>query len=259
MKIIMPFISFWLLLSLCFCNSQKNKSSYEEDLIEIFQVYKNVNAPNKDLEAIAQKMGGIQTAELKFTAEFVNEWVQPKHDIVSNKFLKKPDQASLKAVYLIRHLSWNSMTTDFKPKLLMAQIDFNTVTNEELLNAYYGILFNKILTQFQSKNYANVNFNLDDLNLQTPEDQAIFYYNSVYAFGTKYMMQGRSKTKPCERANNYLKMMPKYEGKLFAEYEVSPFQDFKVNIANNKRETSFTKHFTGSYNNAMATYRKCNE
>ena len=114
-----------------------------------------------------------------------------------------------------------------------------------------------MLTQYQPNNYANVNLDFNALDLKTPIEKAIFYYNSVYAFGTKYMMQARSKTNPCQRAQNYLRMMPKYEGKIFAEYEIEPFQDFKVNIANNKKDASFLKHFTASYNNAMATYRKC--
>lgn len=235
-----------------------NNSNYADDLVKIFDVYRNANAANKDWAAIEKNLSSIKSKELKQAAAFILEWCKPNSNILSTAYLKKPDDSTLKAVYQIKMLKWLSFSPDqFDPKQSLGTLDLANISNSEYLASYYAFMFNKLASRPMQDDLSELNYNFEALNLATPEEKAIFFHTSLTAFSRKFNNSFRNKSDPCVNAKNIINKSPRYEGQDFGKYKVPAFADFNVNLNRQKPNASFKEYYGGIHSKVMENYGKC--
>jgi len=236
--------------------TQQN-NSYEDDLIKIFLVYKNLHSPNKDLVKIEQDMKAISTPSLSLAARFMSEYVKHDHKLLTHQFLAKPDIETLKAMFLVKKLMWGSFSMgDVDEKEILAGIDINKFSEDELLASYYSMLFTKLGSQFILPDFSDLNFDLEKLNLKTEKEKGIFFLTSMTAFGKKYQVGMRKTKDPMNDSEVLLASLPKVNGNEYLAFPMPIFDDFTMELTNAGENNSFKNYYEALYESVTKTYKK---
>jgi len=243
-------------------SSQKSatsqNSSYGDDMAKIFQAYKSINSPKRNIAALESSINSISNEALKHAGDFVLELGKPTHNLLSDKFLKKPSIETLKAMHQIKMLMWNSFTPEaFDVKANLKTIEMTGLTESELLANYYIFIFNKISRENIQQDYSKVNFNFDQLNLKSPEEKAILYYTSLKAYNSKYNRAFRNSADPCLEAGKVIAKTPRYNGKTFAEFNAPAYQTFTITMNRQNPNQNFTDYFQTVHKKILENYSKC--
>ena len=178
----MKIVTFIIIIfSFIDCFSQ-DKSDDIILLAEAFHKYHHTN----DIDySIFTKIDNINNPDLIKSKFFVSEIIKPDNDILNTRFLNKPDTNTLKFLFIIRAVNYNM----FKPnpdnnKRIIERLNSLNIDYNELLAAYYNLIFGSLVNKHDSLDLWNTNYDLNNLNLKTPEEKAIFFLVSMERFGS---------------------------------------------------------------------------
>ncbi len=246
-------MAYTFLLLFCIGCNQPIVHSYDKDIELLSTIYRGLHDPYKDVNQLDK----VTSPELQQTKAYVKEYLTHKeHKLISTLFLKKPDLETLKAVYLLRHINWNSMTMgDLDVPTLIKGVEFEKYQEIELLATYYAQIFNRIGGEFKSQNYGQTNIEMNKLDL-TNTEQAVLFYASLPGFVPKYKLSMRSNSNPCQVASNYLKTTPRYNGKSFLDYTPAQFKKFPYSSSLTIRDL-FSNYFKKYHTESQAVKEHC--
>ena len=183
-------------------------------------------------------------------------------EILSIEFLKVPSSDLLFAHYLDIKLKWNSFNRG-ADKLSVEEVISKTLQENpkknEMLAFYYKTIFASILNNQRNIEPYDKNIDFDKLGLDNQESTILFLC-AMRHLGNQ--MSGYSSTKfpdNCFRADLFLTKMPKFNGKLYYEFELPEFSDFLIKIDKRYPKSSFKKRFVPEFENAKSDYKKCIE
>ncbi len=245
------FILFLLASSLV--NAQ-NKIVYNEIVPDfILSYWEN----NKDLNS--EKFQEEDLDQLKL---LLQEFTKKENNVTSKQFLKKPSDNTLVAYYLKTKLQWNAFNLGQTKKLSNEQVISKTIKNlperNELLGFYYKGIFIDVLNKQKPINLADVNINLEELNLENNTEKAIVFLSAMRSLGHQVNSFASARfPNNCYRAEQYVENMPKFNGLTFYEFELPEFEDFLIEVDKTKPKMSFKKRYLPEFENAKFSYNRC--
>jgi len=202
--------------------------------------------------------------ELEQIKIFFQELKKKNNDIGSTKFLKKPTDNTLVAYYLNTKLKWNM----FNPAAGLKKLENKKVikrtlkelpTRYELLAFYYKAIFANLLNNQHSMSLGNTNIDLNELDLIDETEKNIVFLCAMRHLGgqiTSYC-SGPNFPKNCFRGEKFVNNMPKFNGKIFYEFELTEFTDFAIEVDKRYPKMSFKERFIPEFENAKVSYKNC--
>jgi hypothetical protein len=192
--------------------------------------------------------------------EFYTQLGERNEEILSDKFLKVPSSDFLFAHYLDIKLKWNSFNRG-ADKLSVEEVISKTLQENpeksEMLAFYYKTIFASILNNQRNIEPYDKNIDFDKLGLDNQEG-AILFLCAMRHLGNQ--MSGYSSGNfpdNCFRADLFLTKMPKFDGKLYYEFELPEFKDFLIKIDKRYPKSSFKQRFFPEFESAKSDYKKC--
>lgn len=272
---------------------QSKKFSIEE-AIKLWEEIKHrkLNKPEKrafkkGFNIELEKPTTSKQTESKFDPDFVNyvkhKWKRQKYEkadlpkfkelnlfyeqlskgdenILADEFLKVPNSNFLFAHYLHNKLQWNSFNRGAN-KLSVEEVISKTQQEnpekDEMLAFYYKTIFANILNNQRNIEPYDKNIDFKKLGLNNQESSILFLC-AMRHLGNQ--MSGYSSTNfpnNCFRANLFLTKIPKFNGKLYYEFDLPEFEDFPIKIDKRYPKFSFKKRFIPEFERAKSDYIKC--
>ena len=255
-------LTLFLLLTLG-CSSTKTVTKGKSQNIE--QLQSEFDSDFVDYIKTKWKRQEFEKADLpKFNGinAFYTQLGKRNEEILSDEYLKVPSSDFLFAHYLDIKLKWNSFNRG-ADKLPIEEVISKTLNENpeknEMLAFYYKTIFASILNNQRNIEPYDKNVDFDKLGLDNQES-AILFLCAMRHLGNQ--MSGYSSTNfpdNCFRADLFLKKMPKFNGKLYFEFELPEFKDFLIKIDKRYPKSSFKQRFVPEFESAKSDYRKCIE
>lgn len=235
-----------LLFSINFVFGQNKDIEFDEIIPEyILAVWEN-DGTSDDAK--------LQITELDQIKSFLAELGKRKNQITSNKFLTKPSTNTLVAHYLHKKLKWNSFNGPHVgiKKLKNSKVIKNELKNlpsrNELIAHYYLSIFSDVLNKQKPMDLAETNNDLDSLNLDSDTEKAIVFLCAMRHIGGQVSSYSSARFPDnCFRAKEYVENMPKFNNKIFYEYELPKFVDFKIEVDKRYPKMSFKERYLPEY------------
>jgi hypothetical protein len=247
------YLSYFLFFSII-CFSQTSNSDFIQ-LAEAFHKYHSVR--NVD-SLIIQKLEKIKSVENDESKDFIIELIKPNNNTLSEKYLKKPNQITLKSVYKILQLNYNMFSANpIANNDILKKIKFDNISEQELLAKYYETLIGNLVNKMDKIDFSIININFENLNLNTKTEKGILFLIVIERLGSYYW--GNEYLSEIENSNeikNIIKRYPKFDNKEYYEYNDFDFDDFLITVDIRKPKTSFKDYFLKIYINTIQSHFK---
>ena len=159
-------------LSLSFY-AQVQQQSQILSLAKDYHNYMFRNQPTKD---VLKEIRSIVDADMAPVADFVAQTITPKNSILHSKYLKRPDDATLKSLYIIRKVSQNLGEKEpVDNKQLIDSLTNANVPIYELVDNYYEMIFTSDGNKNQPFNLSKMDFKMSDYGLKDDTEKGIFF------------------------------------------------------------------------------------
>lgn len=206
----------------------------------------------------------FDSTDLNQIKKFFKELSKRENNITSNEFLKKPTDNTLVAHYLNTKLKWNSFNGSHvglkkeSTKKVVKNSLKNLPERNELLTFYYSSIFIDVLNKQKPMNLSDTNIDLENLNLDSDTEKVILFLTAMRHVGNQVTSYATIRfPNNCFRAIEYVKNMPKFNGKPFYEFNLPEFEDFKIEVDKRKPKMSFKERYISEFENAKLGIEKC--
>ena len=251
-----------IILTLNFgCSSTKTATNIKPQYTE--QVESNFDSDFIDYVKTKWEGQEFEKSELpKFNKinAFYKQLSKRDEGILADEFLKVPSSDFLFAHYLDTKLKWNSFNrgTDKKTvdEVISKTLQENPEKNE-MLAFYYKTIFASILNNQRNIESYEKNIDFQKLGLNNQESSILFLC-AMRHLGNQ--MSGYSTTNfpdNCFRADLFLTKMPKFNGKLYYEFDLPEFEDFPIKVDKRYPKMSFKERFIPEFESAKTAYMNC--
>ena len=142
-------------------------SQENEKLIDLGKAYKNFMFRSEPPKETIKRLKENTSSDLLTTSDFILETLTTKNNLLKTDFLKLPDSKTLKNIYIVRAINYNIRKEDqIDNNKLIDSLKSKEIPRNELIDAYYDILFAGVGNKNQPFNLKKVNFELDDEQVQ---------------------------------------------------------------------------------------------
>lgn len=248
------------MLSILSCEVKKEISTASKSETKALLKY------DKDyIDYIKQKwdktnMVDLENTKFQFQESFRKTLSNKDESILSTEFLAKPSSNDLLAHYLDTKLQWNSFNRGTNKKTTEEVIQATlreSPTEHEMLAFYYKSIFAHILNNQRNIEPYEKNIELGKLNLDNTQQTILFLSAMKMLGGQIYSYSNTRFPENCHRQHQFLKKIPKFNGKEFYEYRLLAYQDFKLKLDKRYPKQSFKENYEPVFYNAIEGYEKC--
>jgi hypothetical protein len=229
--------------------SKQSASNFDPDFIDYIKAKWNGQTFEK---TVLPKLNEINA--------FYDQLSKRNEGILADEFLKVPSSDFLLAHYLDNKLQWNSFNQGTE-KLSVDEVISETLQEDlntnEMLAFYYKTIFASVLNNQRNIEPYEKNIDFEKLELNNQESSILFLC-AMRHLGNQ--MSGYSTTnfpENCFRADLFLTKMPKFNGKLYYEFDLPEFEDFPIKIDKRYPKVSFKQRFIPEFEKAKVDYMKC--
>ncbi|MFT3911460.1 MAG: hypothetical protein QM737_18700 [Ferruginibacter sp.] len=246
------FFLFVILLNCKACFSQKR----DKELITLATIFHKYHSSEHVERSAWDELNDIQSDDLQKTQAYISEIIKTNGSILNDKFLTKPDIATLQSVYIILNLNYN-MFKD-KPEsdeVVLKRLQKSKVSEEILLTNYYLTIFTNLVNKNSDIDLSERDFNFTKLNLTTKTEKGIFFLTAMEGLGI-YNWGKVEMTDSLNYLNvlDLIKRYPKFGGNPFYLYNDFDFADFKLKIDIRRPTESFKEYYIGKYIRVLQFY-----
>lgn len=197
--------------------------------------------------------------DLLKTSDFILQTLTTKNDLLKTEFLKLPDSKTLKQIYIVRAINYNVRKEDqIDNNKLIDSLKLKDIPRNELVDAYYDILFAGIGNKNQPFNMKKINFELNNYNLENDTEKGIFFMECMSLCGTSIWGYINVPKPPnYKEAYNLIEMYPKFNGLNYFEYTDLNFPDFEMIIDSDKGKESYKGYYINKFYETLLYHLIC--
>jgi len=229
-----------------FSFGQTNNNS---KLIELGKTYNDFmfrNTPTKD---ILKEINSNIPENLKTTSSFIVESITSKNKLLTQPFLQRPDDVTLKQIYIVREINFNLQEENqIDNNKLIDSLSNVNIPTYELVDNYYDMLFTSVGNKNQPFDFSKIDFKLKDYNFKDETEQGIFYligmkYCNTVIWGYMNIVKPANTKKALEHIKKY----PKFNGLPYYQYHDFYFKDFEMIINTENGLQSYKSYYLDKY------------
>lgn len=228
-------------------------------LVELGKTYKDFmfrNEPNKEVfRAIKHDV----PEDLKTATAFIVQTITTKNNLLSQPFLSRPDELTLKQIYIIRAINLNLREENqVDNDKLIDSLTIATIPTYELVDNYYGMLFTVVGNKNQPFDFSKIDLKLKDYNLKDDTEKGILFLRCMDYCG-KIIWGYMNVVSPpnTQEAYKNIKKYPKFNGRPYYQYTDVYFADFEMNIIKDKGIQSYKSYYLDKYYETLLSHLIC--
>jgi len=251
-KIILTLLGLYLTV---FTFGQTNATK----LIEIGKIYKDFMFRNEPTKQVFKDIKANVPKNLKIGIDFIIQTITTKNQLLTQKFLSRPDDQTLKQIFIINaiNLNLNEENQVDNNKLIDSLMNTN-IPIYELVDNYYGMLFTAVGNKNQPFDFSKINFELKDYNLKDDIEKGIFFLRCMdYCGLTVWGYMNVANPPNTKKAYDNIKKYPKFNGSTYYQYTDFYFTDFEMNIEQGKGKQSYKGYYLNKYYETLLTHLIC--
>lgn len=246
------------LLGLCLTFLTLGQANNQK-LIQLGRAYRDFmfhNAPNK--EDLKELKAGIPD-DLKAADDFIVETITKGNKLLTKRYLLRPEDQTLKQIYIIRSINLNLREENqIENTKLIDSLKIKEIPIYELVDNYYNMLFTAVGNKNQPFDLSNVDINLRGYNLKDETEKGIVFLQGMRFCGSiiwGYM----NVVKPAntEKAYDYIKKFPQFNGRPYYQFTDFYFSDFQMNIVKDNGFQSYKTYYIDKYYEVLLSHLIC--
>jgi hypothetical protein len=249
-------ITFTILLTIftSLVYSQENQK-----LIDLGKAYKNFMFKSEPPKETLKNLKENMPSDFIKTSDFILQTLTTKNDLLKTDFLKLPDSKTLKNIYIVRAINYNIREEyQIDNNKLIDSLKLKDIHRNELVDAYYDILFTSVGNKNQPFNMKKVNFELNNYNLENDTEKGIFFMECMNLCGTSIWGYINIPKPPnYKEAYNLIELFPKFNGLNYFEYTDLNFPDFEIIIDSDKGKESYKGYYINKYYETLLYHLIC--
>ncbi len=242
-KIVLSTLTFCLSI-LSFGQSTKN-----EKLIELGKAYKEFMFRNEPTREVYRDLQVNVPENLKIATNFVVQSITTKNKLLSTPFLTLPNNQTLKQLYIVKAINLNLREENrIDNDKLIDSLMTASISNYELIDNYYGMLFTAIGNKNQPFDFTKVDFLLKNYNLKDETEKGIFFLRCMdYCGKTIWGYINVVKPANTQKALENIEKFPRFNGRPYYQYTDFYFPDFEMKIVENEGLMSYKGYYLDKY------------
>jgi len=226
------------------CFSQQKS----RELILLAEVYHKYHVLSTDKKALS-KLNKVKSPELNPVKEFISETIKSNNNILSTKYLKKPNFETLNYFFIILQLNYNMFNEKKESsKDIIERYSLSNIQVDEMLVSYYNSIFGLLFNKNKELTLSGMNFNFDELQLKTRKERAIFFLTAIVRLGVLYNNKlNVPNENDSDKPIDIIKRYPMFNSQPFYKFNDFDFEDFLLIIDKRKPKESFKKYYLSKY------------
>ena len=249
-----------LILLLAFIHVSGFAQMSEHDkVVELGKAYYNFMFRNEPPEEVINNLKKETPASLNTASAFILQTLTSKNKLLTETYLRLPDEKSLQFVYTIVELSRNMYNEHPKDADMLADsLLADTLDHLLLCDRYYDILFTAIGNKNQPFNMSKVNFDLKSYNLKTDTEKGIFFLECMHLCNSQiYGYMNIVHPANTKKALEYIEKYPSFNGQPYYQYLDLGFPDFQIFISDDLGLSSFKGYYIDKYYDLLLAHLTC--
>jgi hypothetical protein len=228
-------------------------------LIELGKAYKDFMFRNDPPKSFLKTLKKDASQDLKPSAKFIAETISPRSKVLSDGFLKLPDDVTLKAIYIVRQVSLNLKVEDPKDNnKLINGLKSAAINRYEMVDNYYNMLFNAVGNKRGVKELGKMDFQLKRLNLNDDTEKGIFFLRCMSLCGRSiWGFMNVAKPRNTKLALEYINNFPMFNGLKYYQYTDFYFSDFEMELNGEAGLESYKYHFINQFYETLIYHMIC--
>lgn len=235
------------------------QTNNNDKLIELGKTYKDFMFRNEPTKQVFKDIKENNTENLKTATDFIAQTITTKNKLLTQQFLSRPDDQTLKQIFIIRAINLNLREEN--------QVDNNklidSLTNVsipiyELVDNYYGMLFTAVGNKNQPFDFSKIDFKLKDYNFKDDTEKGIFFLRCMRDCNSViWGYMNVVKPPNTQKAYDNIKKYPQFNGRPYYQYTDFYFTDFEMNIVKDKGKQSYKSYYLDKYFETLLFYLTC--
>lgn len=230
-----------------------------QHIIELGKYYSEYMLSQEPSEEMNEKFGTDFEENLQQATAFIKETATKKNELLTDKFLKVPDSTTLKVIYIIDALHQNPHLKSPKdPVELVDSLKMAQIPMQYLIDEYYQTIFTSIGNKNLPFNLSKIDFDLNAYGLENDQYKGIFYLRCMEMCGKQiFGFMNIANPPDTKKALSYIKKYPKFNGQEYYKYKNFGFDDFQMEIINDKGEESYKSYFITKLYSTLLSHLVC--
>ncbi len=236
-----------------------NYGQKNEKLIELGKAYKNFMFASEAPKETLKRLKENTPSNIVNTSNFIIQTLSTKNNLLKTDYLKLPDSETLKQIYIVRAINYNIREEiQIDNNKLIDSLDAKIIPRNELVDSYYDLLFTGVGNKNQPFDLKNVNFELNNYNLQNDTEKGIFFLECMSLCGTSiWGYINIAKPVNYKKAFELIEKYPKFNGLKYHQYTDLNFPDFEMIIDSDKGKTSYKGYYLNKYYETLLYHLIC--
>ena len=230
----------------------------KQHIIELGKYYSRFMFNNDPSKELSKNLGKDYQVEMMNAVLFINEVTKSNNKILSEKYLTLPDTTTLKIIYIIDALHQNPhLKNPLEPNRVVNSLITEEIPYDFLVDQYYNMIFVTNGNKNKPFDMSKVNFRLNEYHLNERQ-KAIFYLRCMDACGSQIFGYMNIVNPPnTAEALKYIQKFPHFDGLDYFQYSDFQFEDFSIEIYNDKGLESFKEHFINQLFELLLNHAVC--
>lgn len=235
------------------------QTNNNEKLIELAKIYKDFMFRNEPTKDILKDLKTNVPENIKAANDFIVQTITTKNKLLSQPFISRPDNITLKQIYIIRAINLNFRgENQIDNNKLVDSLITKNIPVHELVDNYYGMLFTAVGNKNQPFDFSKVDFKIKDYNLKDDTEKGILFLRCMSLCGTSiWGYINVAKPVNTQKAFDYIKKFPKFNGRSYYQYTDFYFTDFEMNIIKDKGKQSYKSYYLDKYYETLLYHLLC--
>lgn len=230
----------------------------KKHIIELGKHYSSFMFGDDASKELIEKLGKDYNDNLSKAVLFVKEVTKTNNTILSDKFLKLPDTTTLRVIYIIDALHQNPhLKNPLEPSQVVDSLIDKEIPFNFMVDQYYQTIFTAAANKNRPFDMSKVNFKMSEYGLDE-DQQAFFYLRCMEACGSQiYGYMNIVKPANTKKALEYIEKFPKFDGLEYYRYTNLNFEDFELEIFNDKGIESYKSYLINTLFINMLNHAVC--
>lgn len=235
------------------------QSTENDKLIELGKAYKDFMFRNEPPKGFIKELQANIPEHLKLASNFIAQTITTDNNLLKQPYLSLPDDQTLKFVYIIRSINYNiRKENQIDNNKLIDSLKTTSIPKNELVDSYYSMLFASVGNKITPFDFSKVDFKLKEYNLTNDTEKGIFFLQCMdYCGKTIWGYMNVVKPANTEKAYDFIKNYPKFNGLKYYQFTDLNFPDFEMIIVLDKGKQSYKSYYIDKYYDVLLTHLKC--
>lgn len=248
-----------ILLAISFTFLSNGQTNENQKLIDLGKAYKNFMFRNEPTKEFVKEIQSDIPEKLKAATNFIVQTITTDNDLLKEQYLILPDNSTLKFIYIIEFVNYNIRKENpADNNKLIDSLKISDISKNELVDAYYSMLFSSVGNKNKPFNFSKLDFRLNNYDLVNDTEKGIFFLRCMRYCGSEiWGYMNVVKPPNTKKAFGYIKNFPKFNGLKYYQFTDLNFPDFEMLIEEDKGKESYKGYYIDKYYDLLLSHLIC--